>query len=646
MGARVVLAACIGLVLGAAEWAPLPPSVWELKEDPARGLKGAVVLESRMSFTGRAILHSARIRILSEAGRDAAEFDDFLPEAYDVEGRTVQRDGKVVPFEGRKDFKVKAIKGTEDRKVLIPPGVTSDCVVELRWSDYATVGEGNLPPSLGYSGEWLIGGRYPILEQTIEFWPGYHWNGLVLPGRTTAPEVSPDRRKYVFRNLPGREVPPYALRSLAGLPSVLAWRQPDLLLTASRGDSVRYWQAAVDTFWKPSYHDNVKKGRAFKAFATELTADLGPDPARAAALLLRRLDKRIRNVSLPTLAELSSLDIKAITGEAYDEARDLDRIIQRGAATGHQMGILCIALLEHAGLKPQLAFVKSRGRNLFLFDLPNVFQATNLLVGVPVANGEVLWMDPAMRYATPGLIHPTFQGWAALVVDTATWKASRGHIPIQPHTFNVASYKVTHTFGEGERSFTLKGEFSGLPEYLERLRFMSLSAAEQTRTLKESLEGSVPDCAIGSAQVLNATDPDRNVSITATGTLECPPGDTLTFDPFPGVPTPLYLPTAWPETRTERIILDHLGIHLATCEFTVPKGYALKAGQASQHQNAFGRVIFLVETKDTGDGLQAKAVLRVDLLQPTAAPEAYADFRTFMGWVDEACRRQIVLEKR
>lgn len=81
------------------------------------------------------IEHLVRIRVLSEAGRAGAELRDLSPLATQIQGRTNYRDGTFVRFDKRKDLAEKEISPDGDRvhkvRVLVPPGVTSDCVVEL-----------------------------------------------------------------------------------------------------------------------------------------------------------------------------------------------------------------------------------------------------------------------------------------------------------------------------------------------------------------------------------------------------------------------------------------------------------------------------------------------------------------------------------
>lgn len=643
---------CVGLAIHAGTWAPIPPDVWAMKESPEQGVKGAVILERRMTFNGRAITHVFRARVLSDSGREVAELMEFSPETTSIEGRTVQRDGSVVLFDKLKDFTTKVLPNSDrsgPRRVLIPPGVTTDCVVELRWVEMAGGGEDRqLPWSMGYSAQWWLGSPFKVIEEVVEFQQTYHWSAQVIPGRGNKPEITNDGRgrKYVFRNLPGREWPPYALMSLAGRPVVLAWHQPRPLVGPDRGEALRYWEIAAREFWKPHYYNRLRSGKIFKSFAAELVRDLPTGAPEAAELLLRRLDRRIRNVDFPTSEEKSSLDLKAIQSDSYDQAHDLDMIVNRGAATGQEMGFLFLALLEKAGIHPWLGLLRNRNISLFHFDVPDVYQVQHLLVGVRSIDGRVLWLDPSQRFAAPGLVNPAYQGWETLVVDTATWRPTAAMIPYQPAPFNVSQYTFQMSFEKETERFKVGARFTGYPEFLQRRRFLALTLDEQARQLKESLERGVPDCSITSTQVREAMNPDANIEWEAEGLLDRPTSSTFQFDPFPGMQSPLYLPSAWPEKRTEPIVLTILGIQLGTCEFTLPKGFILGQKNPFIRENSFGKVAFTVSTAAKGQETLVKVVFRVDVLRGFAPAEAYDEFKTFMGWVDEAYHSKVILEKR
>ncbi|MBL0313497.1 MAG: hypothetical protein IPP78_12450 [Holophagaceae bacterium] len=140
-------------------------------------------------------------------------------------------------------------------------------------------------------------------------------------------------------------------------------------------------------------------------------------------------------------------------------------------------------------------------------------------------------------------------------------------------------------------------------------------------------------------------NPDANIEWEAEGLLDRPTSSTFQFDPFPGMQRALYLPSAWPEKRTEPIVLTILGIQLGTCEFTLPKGFVLGQKTPLIRQNSFGKVAFTVSTTAKGEETLVKVVIRVDVLRGFAPAEAYDEFRTFMGWVDEAYHSKVTLEK-
>ncbi len=643
MSARTVLAAGFTLVAAAAEWAPIPPSAWDLKEDPARGIQGAVVLDQRLTFTGFSIVHTLRVRILSEAARDAAVFADFLPEAKDFEGRTVYRDGRVVPFDLRRDLSTKALKDRAPVRTLVAPGITSDCIVDCRWTEGDIERMAPLPLSLGPYGHWRIGGPYPIQQLTIEFLPRFGWVSALLGWPHFSRTEASGTITYVLRDIPRWEGPPYALKALTGLPQLAVWWQPPDLVEAGTQGPQAYWEATVEHFWKRMFKRDVRAGKAFQAFAKELTNGLPAEPGPAASTLLRRLDRRIRNIDQATLEEEGSLNLKAIGADTYKEARDLDFLVERGSAQPGEMLQLYLALLDHANARPILALARNRRRGRLHYDLPNAYQADRVLVGVRGGGDRILWFDPTLRFAPPGLIHPDYQGTDAVLVDTATWEVSRGVLPVQAPEAHVTHFAYTATIGEDGRHFRLAATFTGIPEWRQRARFMHLSPEGQASLLRSALEAALPEAGITSAQVLNALEPDANLAWRAEGNLDAAP--TAPFFPFPGMASPLYLPATWPEPRTAPIVLDHLGIQVATCTFPIPPGYALAPFKPFVRENAFGRVAYLVETRKEGDAVQAKAAFRVDVRRAAAPASEIAAFRTFLGWIDEAMHLNLALER-
>ena len=131
LGKCLVLCACLALGARASEWAPIGPEIWAIKEDSAKGIKDAVVIENRTIFNNTYMERILRVRILSEAGRKAVQLPDFSEACHDFNGRTVYPDGRMVSFDKRQDFRKESTEFgyfSEKRTVVVPPGVTGNWI--------------------------------------------------------------------------------------------------------------------------------------------------------------------------------------------------------------------------------------------------------------------------------------------------------------------------------------------------------------------------------------------------------------------------------------------------------------------------------------------------------------------------------------
>lgn len=637
------LSAC-ALALSAG-WDPIPEEVWAMKEDPAHGIKGAVVLEERLTFHGTGIGHLLRYRILSERGKAVAEMPGFLPEASGIEGRTVQRDGSIVTFDKKKDFSEKTVRlGQTERevKVVLPPGLTADCVVELRWTDLAQGSRDHqIPDSLGNFAEWRFGGPFPIRKLVVEFTPFFHWSANVSAGSGTFPQVTQNARSsvYTFTDVPAREANPFSLDAVSGKPAVRVFFQPDRLLGYARGKSGDYWKAAAELFIKPNYTSRLKKGEAYKAVSRELLAGLPADPAQAADLLCRRLDRRIINQTWATLEERGSLK----KGEKFDNF-DLEEACVRGRALARGMAILYFSLATEAGLHPRLGMVRDRHYSLFRYGDPDLWQTNELIVGIPVKDHKTFWVEPSLRFATPGLISPSYQGADALVMDTGQeeWLPQAENIPGQGADFNTSRYQFKLDCADGLEKVSLKTAFTGYREFVERRRFLAQAKPEAERSLKERMEQAIKDASITRASVFEVWNPDQPAHWEVEGSLELASTATLSLDPFPGMPAPLPLPTTWPESRTVPIVMDYLRVQEGECELHLPPGYALQKVAPFRRENRFGSVLF---TADPVDAATVKVRFKVELRDLFEPASAEPQLRQFLAWVEDAYHRRLLLEK-
>lgn len=631
-------------LLHAGTWAPIPAEVWAMKEDADKGIKGAVILERRMIFRTVQIEYLVRIRILGESGRKAAELAEFGDDAHSFEGRTVYPDGKVVPFNNRKDFTegTAVSVGNTDikRTVMIPPGVTSNCLVEVRWKESSNQrGRSPLPKRMGSSWEWVLGDAYPTELNVVEIPGSFPWAYSLVPGPVHQPEVKEQGgfKIFAFRNLPAFEESPYSLQATRPAPRLAIFNQPDLLLSHVRGTPQAYWDAASRIFVRNWFDGEIQIGKVFKAFAQELTSGLSGSAQTRARELLLRLDTRIKNRGHLTFEENRALEKR----DAYPEDEDLDALVKDGAASASGMRVLYFQLLKAAGIQPKIALVADRDIRLAKASSMNLFQFTHELIGVEEAGQKTIWLDPTKRFAPAGMIHPDFQGTQAMVVDSATWTCVFMNLPPQAPEFNSRSYRYEVDMEEGEDRFTVDAQFGGYPEYAERYRFLSLESKEQERLLREELEGYLKQAAFTRVQVLNAQSPAQPFGWRAEGKIEREDGRRREVYPFPAMRTPMNQPDAWPDTRKDMIVIPYLRTQRAVSRIRVPKGYQIPKIDPIQEKNIFGTVSWSLKPLDRPDELEV--TLEVVASGFAAQPSGYSELKQFMNWVATAANRTLIL---
>jgi hypothetical protein len=642
-----LLCLILGSALSSADWSPIPPAVWAMKEDPSKGIKGAVILERRLIFRNVQIEHLLRIRILSDYGRKAAELSEFDEDAHSFEGRTVYPDGKEIPFSEKKDFtRGTAISmGNEEikRTVMIPPGVTSDCVVEISWKESANQrARSPLPKRLGQAGEWVLGDAYPALLTVVEIPNSFPWAYVLQPGAARQPEVKENGgfRTFTFNDLPAFEEEPYSIQGTRSTPRLSVFYQPDQLLPYARKQSPDYWDAAAKIFVRNWFDGDVQTGSRFRAFAKDLTGQLvGTDQMRAKAILTS-LEARIVNRGYLTQDEKSQLK----AAKDYPEDEDLDAVVKGGTASPYGMRLLLFQLLKSAGIPMKIGLVADRDQRIAKKNSFNLFQFTNYLIGVDEPGQKTLWLDPARRFLSAGLIHPDYQGTAAWVVDGATWKGAFQTLEPQPSSANTRTYQYRVELDEGEERFAVTATFGGYPSYAERYRFMLLEPGEQTRLLREEMENRFKQATFSRTEIINAKDPTKPFSWAVEGRAEREDGRRMEVYPFPGMYSPLRQPDSWPPGRKDLIVLPYLRVHKAVSRIKVPSGYGLPVIEPLEVRNPFGSVSWNVKAIEPTH--EVEVTLEVVVNGFASQPNGYAEFRTFMSWVDDASRRTVILGRQ
>jgi len=386
-------------------WPPIPPEVWALKDATLPGGMGAINVSRRLQAINSHVAHQYRIRICSERGKGAAEFSTFPTSTSNLRGRVVYPDGKEVAFQSDRDFHTKIVsttaKGENQRKLLVPPGLTDDCVVDLRWEEprywelWSRYGKGDEVFDLATP--------YPIQTLSVELGAmNYFSYSLMSTPQDRTKTVVGDLVVHTMKNVPAMEPVSFSIRSDLDVPRLKLFVLNTRLGDAARKGSGPFWDEVV-LLYKEFFTKGVTAGKPYQTLSAALRKDLPPGPQASAAELMLRLRERIRNLDQLTLQEQAARTRKAVDKRL--DTRDLDAAAERGDTTSMGMLLLGFRMLQDAGLRPRLTIVTNRDKATFNLQLKDPSLLDDILLMVEEPGQPAIWLDPSRRFGPPTLIH-------------------------------------------------------------------------------------------------------------------------------------------------------------------------------------------------------------------------------------------------
>jgi hypothetical protein len=650
------LLSLLALPLAGAKWAPIPHETWALKGDPALVAGGAVILERKLDFQPNYLEQTIRVRILSQAGMAAVEFTDLPPDLLSIEGQVTQPDGRVQAIGRREDFLVRKVVSTVDGSVnegvLIPPGVTADCVVEVRWREatergkadlgrMALQGKSMLPVRCGDFHFWSLGSAYPAKVSLVQRSKEMEWPFLFFS--TTGYDMIEGSGSmgstYQFRDLPALPPASFSVETYRPVPKVLFYRPVGELSYLAKAPVGEYWQKVVDIAYKHWFLEEVTKGEAYLAFSAEIRKDLAGGPRERARTIAERLSRRMVNLDQLIYDEKPNpMARNAVEGAG---GSNLNYAAKSGFVDNVGMVRILFHVLLDEGLQPKVAMVADRRQWVVNPEVRTPFQFTHYLLGVEEPGQAVLWLDPLGRMVPPGEVPYYYQGTKALTFNGVNWKAGFQEIRFAPPSANGRTFTYQVDLTDEVGKVRVEAAFTGAPALLARSTLSKQSPTQREAWFKGTLEKG--GLTVSRAEVAHALDVTRPLACTAEATLQVEPGRTLKVNPFPGMDAALYLPASLPAQRMDPIIMPFLCIQEARSTVKVPRGYTLAAPVARIKSTQWGTV--LLEVRQDPDSGDLTAHMKASTVSAFNLPAAYASLKDYLQAVRSVVYPEITLEK-
>jgi hypothetical protein len=625
-----------GVLLAGAPWA-FGSSTWHaptaeeraLKEDPSRGIVGAVYLEKRIESRQEVYRVYVRAKILSTAGYDAATVDDLSQDASEIEGRTVSPAGLITALstsEIRTITTVKAAGVTLRRKGFTMPAVEPGCFIEYAYREEGALGSRN-----EYHAEILFQDKYPVLREELRFPTKSRYASMIRYEKGVQIESRRDGPQFVFEahDVPAVHPEPFGLpegERSAGV--IFSYFFEDL--RASTVDE--YWKNATRLALVPSIRKTIARPSKVRDILKEIPGSHSSDPAARLRGLYRYVQKTLKNEAV-----LAAGDTPPPGG--WKKNTDASDTLAHKSGEPADLAAVFLSMAKADGWQCRPIFVPDRQERLFRREIPSIFQFDTWIVEVrdpglpaPVA---LSFEHPLLSFGEVPWNHLDADGDA---VDLDRETAEVVHISQASPAANLQERQwQLRVTAAGNLELERRSRWTGQQAFRVRSEIFRIGRAQYEKDRREELQRLDPPAELESLEFANETDPDQDLHSTLRYSRTRPSpwvaGGRVIFSPlsFIGEANPLTQ-----SRRTEPMRFPYPHVDRDTFTIQLPEGAVVdELPQGILNDGEVGR--YAVQVRK-GEGATVVVERTFELKKSYAGAESYPLYR---GLFESAARGDV-----
>lgn len=566
-----------------------------------------------------------RIKILTEEGRKYADIEVPYLAGYDVGGRvtdvaarTIQPDGRIVPFDGKVYDKIIYKSGglrVRAKAFSLPdvqPGSILEYRFQRRWADHLLMNT-----------YWTIQRDIPVLRARMSLKP-YDTRGEY-------------RSYFTYHNLPPGKIPvlgPFKTYELE-LTNVPAYQSEDFAppedslktrvafyYSDRRVDPTKFW-VVQSAKWNKSIESYIGNPAKLRTHVQSLA---GKEPLET----LQNIYAKVQ-----TFRNLSFED--ATSGADKKDAAD---VVAKGEGYRSEINRAFVALARAAGIEAHVVRVGPRDRFFFSPNVPDEGQMNGEIAEATIG-GQRHFFDPGTPTAPFGIVSwekSSVPGMRIAKGPAASVETVADQSPEDAVMRRSADLRVSGDVLEGSVTAT----FTGQEALRRRLRTWGEEEAERTKDLEDEAKSWFPD---GATVKLTAVTGGASYAeplvvkydvilpnlISAAGSRTVLPISVFTSsakNPFSS------------STRTHPIYFRYLRHEEDDVKVTLPESLALAAVPEPAKLSA-GALQYANEVKRDGDAIRFKRTMSVHTIFVEA--QYYRPLRAFYSAMVAADQKPLVL---
>lgn len=569
-----------------------------------------------------------RVKIFSDDGKKYADIEVPYVSGYpmsgrvtDINARTIQPDGTIVPFDGKVYDKVLYRSGGVRlrAKTFSLAGVQAGSILEYRyqrrWSD--TVLLNTL---------WTVQREIPVLRAKMTLRP-YKSSGEYSSFFTyfnLPPGKAPVRVRDTYE-LELTNVPVYAVEELA---------PPEETLKSRVNFYYTYDQVKPDKFWASQ---TAQWSKAIDGFIGK------PDALRPTVQKLAGKDamETLRNI----YAKAQGLKNLSYENESTaKEKRNAAEVWSKGEGYRDEINRAFVALARAGGLDASVLRAAPRDRIFFMEKIPDAEQMSGELAAVTI-DGKTIYLDPGTPTAPFGIVSWEKSATAAYRIakrgETSQFVMLEGMNPEDALTRRTADLRLNGETLEGSITAT----FTGQEALRRRLRSWGDDDAARTKAFEDEAKTWFPDGAtVKLTQLTGAASHEEPVVAKFDVTLAnfVSSAGSRTLLPLSVFASSSKNPFA-PVTRTHPVYFPYPRREEDEVKLSLTPSLAPAAVPPPADLNA-GAVTYVNETRQDGSAVTFKRTMVVNTMMVDV--KHYNTLRKFYSLVNAADQQPLVLVEK
>src|SRR5215469_4023977 len=439
-----------------------------------------------------------RIKILKEEGRKYGDVEiPFYKERgeniVNIHARTIDRDGSVVPFQGKPyDKYIAKAKGLKYMaKTFTLPDVQVGSVIEYSYTL-------DLPEHYVVDSRWILSdelftkhAKFSLKQYTSEYSRlGLRWSWHLLPTGAEPPKTGPDKIIRMEVN----NVPAFQIEDYMPPENELKSRVDFTYTEDLQKDPKKFWQnegkklnAMVEGF--------VGKHKSMQEAVSQIVSATDPPEVKLEKIYARV--QQIRNTSY----EVKKTEQEQKRAKEKDNG-SVEDVWKKGYGNSLELNLLFLALARAAGFEAYSVFLSDRRNYFFNPEIMDAYKLDTDVVLVKV-NGKDVFCDPGAAFTPFGLLEwpETWVPGLRVDKDGGTWIGTSVPKSADSRVIHKADLTLSDT-GDLEGKLTVT--YTGLEAMGRRREERNDDEADRKKYLEDDIRSAIP--AAGEVELSNQPD--------------------------------------------------------------------------------------------------------------------------------------------